>query len=52
LGVAAEELSAKTVNNTLGTLVVFLNAAAKDGLIAVNPALPVERLAPAHIERE
>jgi integrase len=44
----AEELSA----NTLGTLVVALNAAAEDGLIAANPALRVPRLPAAHIERE
>ncbi len=50
--VEAGKLSAKTVNNTLGTLVVCLNAAAEDGLIAANPALRVERLPPAHIERE
>ena len=50
--VAAEEVAAKTVNNTLGTLVVCLNAAVEDGLIATNPAMRVERLPAAHIERE
>jgi integrase len=45
-------VAAKTVNNTLGTLVVCLNAALEDGLIASNPALRVQRLPPAHIERE
>lgn len=50
--VAAEEVAAKTVNNTLGTLVVCLNAALEDGLIATNPAMRVERLPAAHIERE
>ncbi len=50
--VEAGELAAKTVNNTLGTLVVCLNAAVEDGLLAANPALRVQRLPPAHIERE
>jgi integrase len=50
--VAAEEVAAKTVNNTLGTLVVCLNSALEDGLIATNPAMRVERLPAAHIERE
>jgi integrase len=50
--VAAEEVAAKTVNNTLGTLVVCLNAAVEDGLIATNPAMRVGRLPAAHIERE
>jgi integrase len=50
--VAAEQVAAKTVNNTLGTLVVCLNAAVEDGLIGRNPALRVERLPAAHIERE
>src|ERR1019366_7684463 len=50
--VAAEEVAAKTVNNTLGTLVVCLNAAVEDGLIATNPAMRVERFPAAHIERE
>jgi integrase len=48
----AEELAPKTINNTLGTLVVCLNAAVEDGLMAANPALRVPRLPPAHIERE
>jgi len=51
-GMEAEELAPKTVNNTLGTLVVCLNAALEDGLIASNPALRVRRLPPAHIERD
>jgi hypothetical protein len=46
--VEAGEIAAKTVNNTLGTLVVCLNAAVKGPLIASNPALGVERL-PARI---
>ena len=46
------ELAAKTVNNTLGTLVVCLNAAVEDGLIATNPAIRVARLPAAHNERE
>jgi integrase len=50
--VAAGELAAKTVNNALGTLVVCLNSAVEDGVLAVNPALRVQRLPPAHIERE
>ena len=50
--VGTEEVAAKTVNNTLGTLVVCLNAALEDGLIATNPAIRVERLPAAHIERE
>jgi integrase len=50
--VADGEVAAKTVNNTLGTLVVCLNGAVEDGRIASNPALRVERLPPAHIERE
>jgi integrase len=50
--VGAEEVAAKTVNNTLGTLVVCLNAALEDGLIATNPAMRVQRLPAAHIERE
>jgi integrase len=50
--VEAGELSAKTVNNALGTLVVCLNSAVDDGLLAVNPALRVQRLPPAHIERD
>lgn len=50
--VDGEEIAPKTVNNALGTLVVCLNAAVEDGLIAANPALRVERLPAAHIERE
>ena len=50
--VEAGELAAKTVNNTLGTLVVCLNSAVQDGLLASNPALRVQRLPPAHIERD
>ncbi len=50
--VDAGEYAPKTINNTLGTLVVCLNAAVKQRLMAGNPALEVERLAPAHIERE
>jgi integrase len=51
-GLEADELSAKTINNTLGTLVVCLNAAVEDGLIVANPALRVPRLPAAHVERE
>src|ERR1039458_3383995 len=50
--VEAGELAAKTVNNALGTLVVCINSAVEDGVLAVNPALRVQRLPPAHIERE
>jgi integrase len=50
--VEAGDVAVKTLNNTLGTLVVCLNVAAEDGLIASNPALRVDRLPPAHIERE
>jgi integrase len=50
--VEAGEIAAKTINNTLGTLVVCLNAAAKDRVIAANPALGIERLPPAHIEHD
>ncbi|MDQ6810520.1 MAG: tyrosine-type recombinase/integrase, partial [Actinomycetota bacterium] len=50
--VEAGELSGKTVNNALGTLVVCLNTAVDDGLLSVNPALRVQRLPPAHIERD
>jgi integrase len=50
--VEAGELAAKTVNNALGTLVVCLNAAVEDGLFATSPALRVQRLPPAHIERD
>jgi integrase len=48
----AGELAAKTINNSLGTLVVCLNAAVQDGVIVANPALSVPRLPPAHVERE
>jgi integrase len=48
----ADELAPKTINNTLGTLVVCLNDAVEDGLIAANPAARVKRLPPAHLERE
>ncbi len=48
----AGEIAAKTINNTLGTLVVALNAAVKDRLMVVNPALQVPRLPPSNIERE
>jgi Phage integrase, N-terminal SAM-like domain len=51
-GVAAGDLAVKTVNNALGTLVVCLNDAVDDGLIATNPALRVQRIPPAHIERD
>lgn len=50
--VQAGDLAAKTVNNALGTLVVCLNAAVEDGLLAVNPALRAERLPAGHIERD
>jgi integrase len=50
--VEAGVVAVKTVNNALGTLVVCLNAALEDGLIAANPALRVPRLPAAHIERE
>jgi integrase len=50
--VEAGEIAAKTINNTLGTLVVCLNAAVKDRLIASNPALGIERLPSAHIEHD
>ena len=48
----ADGLAPKTINNTLGTLVVCLNDAVEDGLIAANPALRVRRLPAGHIERE
>jgi integrase len=50
--VEAKKVAAKTINNTLGALVVCLNAAVKQGVIASNPALGIERLPPAHIERD
>jgi integrase len=48
----AEELAPKTINNTLGTLVVCLNAAVKEKRIVTNPALEVPKLPSAHIERD
>ena len=42
--VEAGDLAPKTANNALGTLVVCLNDAVEDGLLAVNPALRVQRL--------
>lgn len=45
-------LAAKTINNTLATLIVCLNAAAEDGLVASNPAVRIKRLPAAHMERE
>ncbi len=48
----AGELATKTVNNSLGTLVVCLNAAVEDELIVVNPALRIPRLPAAHVERD
>jgi hypothetical protein len=48
----AGELAPKTINNTLGTLIACLNAAAKDKLIVENPALEVPTLPAAHIERD
>jgi integrase len=51
-GVEAREIAAKTVNNALVTLVVCLNDAVEDGLLLINPAVRVQRLPPAHIERE
>jgi integrase len=50
--VEAGELAPKTVNNALGTLVVCLNSAVEDGVLAANPALRVQRLPSGHIERE
>jgi integrase len=50
--VEAGEIAAKTINNTLGTLVVCLNAAVKDRVLVSNPALGIERLPPAHIEHD
>jgi integrase len=50
--VEAGEIAAKTVNNALVTLVVCLNDAVEDGLIVANPALRVDRLPAAHIERD
>jgi hypothetical protein len=48
----AEELAPKTINNTLGTLVVCLNAAVKAKLMVTNPALEIPKLPAAHIERD
>ena len=49
----AGEIAPKTINNTLGTLVVALNGAVKeDHLMPFNPALQVQRLPPSDIERE
>ncbi len=48
----AGELAAKTVNNTLGTLVVCLNAAVKERLIADQPGASGPKLPAAHIERD
>ena len=42
----------RSINNTLGTLVVCLNAAVKDRVIASNPALGIERLPAAHVEHD
>jgi integrase len=50
--VEAGEIAEKTVNNALVTLVVCLNDALQDKLLVANPALRVQRLPPAHIERE
>jgi integrase len=50
--VEAGDVAAKTVNNALGALVVCLNAAVKDRVIASNPAAGVERLPPAHVEMQ
>ena len=50
--VEAGDFAVKTVNNALGTLVVCLNDAVEDAVIATNPALRVKRLPPAHIERD
>lgn len=52
LAVNDGHLAVKTVNNTLGTLVVCLNDAVEDGLIATNPALRVRRLPSPHRERQ
>jgi integrase len=50
--VEAGHVSAKTVNNTLGSLVVCLNAAVRERVLATNPALGIERLPAAHIEHD
>jgi len=49
--VAAEEVAAKTVNNTLGTLVVCLNSALEDGLIATNRRCGLSDCPPPHRAR-
>jgi len=46
------EISGKTVNNTLTVLTVCLNAAVKDGLIATNPAIGVQRFPQHHKEHD
>ncbi len=48
----AGELAPKTINNTLGTLVVCLNDAAKKRRMARNPALEVDKLPEGHVERD
>jgi integrase len=48
----AEELSAKTINNTLGTLVVCLNAAVDDELIVAARRCASRASPAAHVERE
>lgn len=48
----AGEIAPKTINNTLGTLVVCLNAAVQERLMVSNPALQVPRLPPGDIERD
>ena len=49
----ADEIAPKTINNTLGTLVVALNGAVnEDHLMPSNPALEVQRLPPTDIERD
>jgi integrase len=50
--VDAGDVAPKTFNNALGTLVVCLNSAVQDGLLAANPALRVQRLPPGHIGRD
>jgi integrase len=52
LAISDGHLAAKTINNTLGTLVVCLNDAVEDGLIATNPALRVRRRPTPHMERQ
>ncbi len=48
----AGEIAPKTVNNTLTTLVVCLNEAAKEKLMVINPALEVPKLPLGHVERD